>query len=80
MITVDFMGFTGAAGEKKVTLGDSSASEDASLGQYGSLTNAIKASRKEELVRSIASANSKAERNVGDGSNAYIATKREQYL
>lgn len=79
---VEMLGFTGVAGETSLTLGDSSVSASSALGQYGSLTNAQKAARKEELIRmgGTASAAAANKPNVGDGSNAYIGSKREQYL
>lgn len=79
---VDVLGFTGVAGETSLTLGDSSVSASSALGQYGSLTNAQKSARKEELVRigGVASAAAANKPNVGDGSNSYIGSKREQYL
>jgi hypothetical protein len=50
---VDVLGFTGVAGEKKGTLGDSSISEDGALGQYGSIAEAKAA--KSEQIRAITS-------------------------
>lgn len=79
--TVEMLGFTGVAGETSLTLGDSSVSASSALGQYGSLTNAQKAARKEELIRMGGTASAATNKpNVGDGSNAYIGSKREQYL
>ena len=48
---VDVLGFTGVAGEKKGTLGDSSISGDSYLGQYGSLAEAMKA--KADEIRAV---------------------------
>lgn len=70
-LIVDVLGFTGVAGEKKATLGDSNLGDDSSLGQYGSLTNDRKAALKSEILK-LSSAVS-TNRPIGaSGSNQVI--------
>lgn len=69
---VDVLGFTGVAGEKKGTLGDSSIGGDSYLGQYGSIAEAMKA--KSEQILAISSSATQGESGPigaigGSGSN-----------
>jgi len=65
-LIVDVLGFSGVAGEKKGTLGDSAMNEGSSLGQYGSLAEA-KAAKVEQLKAIAGVAQSGGTTVVGGG-------------
>lgn len=70
-LIVDVLGFTGVAGEKKGTLGDSSLGEDSSLGQYGSIAEAKKAMKSEQILAISGTQGAASERPVVGGGGMY---------
>ena len=68
-LIVDVLGFTGVAGEKKSTLGDSSLGEDYSIGQHGAIADAKKAAKADQM-RTLSNTQG-ADDGVKSGSGAY---------
>lgn len=70
-LIVDVLGFTGVAGEKKGTLGDSSLGEDFSIGQYASAAEAKQAAKSEKILALMGAQGITAERPAVGGGGMY---------